>query len=170
MPRINEGIQEVVRTHTIFSPTDRTMLEANQTNACNQCHGDKPIDWTLKYLKDWYGKTYNSSRIAANYPNRDQAVAIGWLKGKNEAVRLVAADSLARTKSTWALPHLIGALDDDFLLNRQFARICLEPMLGVTLSDFGYRFFMTKDERADPLRKLRAQLLPETTTAVNTDR
>ena len=170
MPRINEGIQEVVRTHTIFSPTDRTMIESNQVNACNQCHGDKPIDWTLTHLKDWYGKTYDKSRIAAHYPNREQPVAIGWLKGKNEAVRLVAADSLARTNSTWALPELLQALDDEYMLNRQFARISLEPMLGLKLKDFGYQFFMTKEERVDPLQKLRAKLLPETKTSATTAR
>ena len=38
MPRINEGLQEVVRTHTIFSPTNSAMIESNQMNACNQCH------------------------------------------------------------------------------------------------------------------------------------
>ena len=57
MPRINEGIEDVVRTHMIYSPTRADMLEANHPNACNLCHTDKPIDWTLAALKDWYGKT-----------------------------------------------------------------------------------------------------------------
>lgn len=160
MPRINEGLQEVVRTHTIFSPTNRATIESNHVNACNQCHVDQPIDWTLSHLKTWYGRTYSERAIAANYPMRNRPAAIGWLKGTNEAVRLVAADSLTRADARWALPDLIRALDDPYLLNRQFARIGLERMLGLTLGDFGYQFYQTRAERAAPLRKLRAEILP----------
>ncbi|MEM7478919.1 MAG: hypothetical protein AAF483_28385, partial [Planctomycetota bacterium] len=41
MPKINEGMQDVVRTHAIFSPTHAGMIEENQPNACNLCHLDK---------------------------------------------------------------------------------------------------------------------------------
>lgn len=159
MPRINEGLQEVVRTHAIFSPTDPDMIESNQMNACNQCHVDRPIDWTLNHLREWYGRTYAEDRIEANYPYRRQPAAIGWLKHHNEAVRLVAADSLSRADARWALPELIRALDDPFVLNRQFARIGLERMLNLRLSDFGYQFYQTRDERVAPLKMLSERLL-----------
>ena len=44
MPKLNEGINSIVRTHTIFSPTNPAMIEANHPNACNRCHTDRPID------------------------------------------------------------------------------------------------------------------------------
>lgn len=165
MPHINEGLQEVVRTHTIFSPTNRTMIESNQMNACNQCHVEQPIDWTLTHLKNWYGKTFSDRAINENYPNRKQPTAINWLSSDNESVRLVAADSLSRVNARWALPQLIQGLDDPFLLNRQFARIGLERMLKLKLSDFGYQFYQSKDERTVPLRRLKEQLLPATAEA-----
>ncbi|MGH7226568.1 MAG: cytochrome c3 family protein, partial [Gemmataceae bacterium] len=121
MPRINEGIEDVVRTHMIYSPTRADMLEANHPNACNLCHTDKPIDWTLRTLKDWYGKTYNEARIAANYPRRDKPVGLGWLDSNNESVRLVAVEAMTRRRDLGALPRLLDALDDPFLINRQFA-------------------------------------------------
>ena len=159
MPRINEGLQEVVRTHTIFSPTNSKMIENNQMNACNQCHVDKTIDWTRTYLKDWYGKSYSDENIAKNYPDRKQPAAINWLKGPSENVRLVAADSLTRANARWALPELIDSLDDPFMLNRQFTRIGLERMQNIRLKDFGYEFQMTADERKAPLKRLRDILL-----------
>ncbi|WP_010587711.1 multiheme c-type cytochrome [Schlesneria paludicola] len=162
MPRINEGLQEVVRTHTIFSPTNRVMIETNQLNACNLCHPEQPIDWTLTHLKRWYGTTFQQRAIDTSYPNRNLPVAIGWLKSDREAVRLVAADAITRTDARWALPDLIGALDDPFILNRQFARIGLEKMLKVKLSDFGYQFYQSRDERVVPLRKMKEQLIPAT--------
>lgn len=54
MPRVNEGLQDIVRTHMIYSPTQPAMIEANHPNACNMCHTEKPIDWALRHLKDWY--------------------------------------------------------------------------------------------------------------------
>ncbi len=159
MPRINEGLQTVVRTHTIFSPTNAAMLEANHPNACNQCHLDKPIDWTLKSLKDWYGKSYSEQKLSKAYPQRDQPVASGWLKSKNEAVRLVAADAVLRAKDPAFLPELIGMLDDPFLINRQFTQRGLEEMQNIRLEKFGYRFFMSPQERGDALHELRNALL-----------
>ncbi len=45
------------------------------------------------------------------------------------------------------------------LLNRQFAQVGLERMLGIDLRDFGYRFFMTPPERREPIARLRETLL-----------
>jgi hypothetical protein len=76
-------------------------------------------------------------------------------------VRLIALDALARRQSHWALPHMLKALDDPFIINRQFARISIEELLDVQLSDHGYHFYMTAEERIEPLGKLRQLLLPE---------
>jgi len=155
MPRIDEGLQDVVRTHTIFSPTDREMIEANQLNACNLCHLDKPVDWTTEHLADWYGASFDETRLAESYPNRHDPVGTGWLANDFESVRLVAADALTRRDCRWALPQIVAMLDDPYLLNRQFTQQGLEQMLQVSLADFGYRFYMTADERRDPIRKIR---------------
>jgi HEAT repeat protein len=158
-PRLNEGLQEVVRTHMIYSPTRADMTEANHPNACNLCHTDRPIDWTLRHLKAWYAKEYDGRKLAAAYPRRAEPAALGWLEGDNPAVRLVAAEALARRRDFSALPRLLGALDDPHLLNRQFAQRGLQEMLGVRLAEFGYRFYMTADERRAPLASVRARFL-----------
>ena len=93
MPRINEGLQDVVRTHTIFSPTENAMIEKNHPNACNMCHTKEPIDWTLTHLKDWYGKTYSEKNISRYYPDRDGPVALNWLASNEHSVRLIGADT-----------------------------------------------------------------------------
>ncbi|MCA9078760.1 MAG: hypothetical protein KDA93_27295 [Planctomycetaceae bacterium] len=161
MPRLNEGLQDIVRTHTIFSPTNHEMIEANEPNACNMCHVEQPIDWTLDHLKEWYDVTYDESQLVENYPDRDLPTALGWLKSDRRYVRQIAADALTRQEATWALSELFNALDDPYLLNRQFARIGLESMLDVELVKFGYRFYMTEDERHAPLEQIRDELLPK---------
>jgi len=160
MPKINEGMQDMVRTHTIFNPTEPRMIEANQPNACNICHLDKPIDWTLGHLREWYGDqhVYDEEKIAAGYPFRDEAVGLGWLRNPHEPTRLVAIEALAVSKSEWALPFLLHMLDDPFLLNRQFTQRRVEEMLGVNLRDYGYRFYMTPEERAKPIGAIKTAL------------
>jgi predicted CXXCH cytochrome family protein len=158
MPRINGGVQDVVRTHMIYSPTRADMLEANHPNACNLCHTDRPIDWTLGRLKEWYGKTYDEAKLARNYPARGGPVADGWLKSGNPSVRLVGADAVARAGRPGALPRLLEALDDPYLINRQFAQHGTEEMLHLRLADLGYRFYLTGEERRQALAALRKRL------------
>lgn len=158
MPRVNEGIEDVVRTHMIYSPTRADMIEANHPNACNLCHTDKPIDWTLRALKEWYRKTYNEELIARNYPARSKPVGEGWLASENASVRLVGVEAMARARDYAALPRLLDALDDPYLINRQFAYKGLQEMLNVRLADYGYRFYMTESERREPLAKIRSAL------------
>ncbi len=61
MPRINEGMQDVVRTHTIFSPTNTDMIHNNNPNACNQYHTNKSTDWTIDYLEKWFGSKFDAT-------------------------------------------------------------------------------------------------------------
>ncbi len=159
MPRINEGIQDVVRTHMIYSPTRADMIEANQPNACNLCHPDRPIGWTLDHLKQWYGKTYDEKKIAAGYPDALKPAGQGWLASENPAVRLVAVEALVRNRDGKAISQILDALDDPYLVNRQFAFKGVQKMLNLRPGDFGYRFYMTRDERRQPLADLRAKVL-----------
>ena len=161
MPRLNEGMQDVVRTHRIFNPTERKMIEANQPNACNLCHLEKGIGWTLEHLKEWYGRSYSEAKIATNYGDTNASVGLGWLMSSHPATRLVAADALTRAGATWALSALVDSLDDPYLLNRQFTQRGLERMLGNQLEEFGYHFFMFEDERKEPLSRLRRSVVKE---------
>jgi hypothetical protein len=52
----------------------------------------------------------------------------------------------------------VGALDDPYLINRQFARIGIEELFGVSLKEFGYQFYMTPDERRQPIEKIHEHL------------
>ena len=170
MPKVVEGMQDVVRTHMIYSPTEPRMLEANHPNACNLCHLEKPIDWTLKYLDQWYPddlrRVPSQEKMAANYPQRDGPVGLGWLESPHEPTRLVAAEALTRANARWALPQLINILDDPYLLNRQFAQTGIQRMLEIRLLDFGYRYYQTPDERREPISRIRTALSGTKVSAV----
>ena len=58
-----------------------------------------------------------------------------------------------------AIRGMLDALDDPYLLNRQFASFGLEAMLDCRLVDYGYRFYMTPDERREPIQRLRSSFV-----------
>lgn len=157
MPKLNEGLQDMVRTHRIFSPTEPRAIEANQPNACNLCHLDKPIDWTTGQLTKWYGDEHRFSEAAlsANYPDRNGPVGLGWMNSPHEATRLVAAEALAKARLPESLPALFNLLEKDpYLINRQFTQKNLDEWLGMRLKDEGYQFYMTEPERAAALKRI----------------
>ncbi len=152
MPKINEGLQDVVRTHRIFNPTNAAMIEANQPNACNLCHLDKPINWTLSHLKEWYGKEYDREKIAKNYLLPNAPVGVNWVESRHAPTRLAVINAFATAKPAFALFGLTELLDDPELINRQMAQRAIEDKLGIPLEKhFGYRFYMMADEREGPI-------------------
>jgi len=154
MPRINEGLQDMVRTHMIFKPTNRAMLEANQPNACNMCHVEETLSWTLGWLTTWYETT------DVAHEESERPATLDWLRSWHPTTQMVAADVLTRAKADWALADVVESLDSKYMLVRQFAQIGLEDMLDTRLEELGYRFYMFEDERAAPLEAIRARYSP----------
>lgn len=167
MPKINEGMGDMVRTHTIFNPTNAAMMEANQPNACNMCHVEKNIDWTLGYLRQWYGfaskekagtlGSYSEATMARNYPQRDKSAALGWLSSPHSGTRMVGSDVLIKAKADWALKDVLLMLDDPYMEIRQFTVQRLRDYFQINTDDFGYKLYMTKQEREAPIRKMLEQ-------------
>lgn len=160
-PRINEGLEKMVHTHRIFNPTDRGMIEANHPNACNLCHLEKPIDWTISHLRDWFGEEhiYAEEKLAANYPNRAGPVGAGWLKSPHRGTRLAASSAVTRAKASWAYLLLVDLLEtDDTLVNRQFTQRNMRDQLGINLGSKGYEFHMSPPERKQALESVRNEV------------
>jgi len=78
----------------------------------------------------------------------------------------VAADSLARSQGADAATFLLEALNKSYLINRHFAERQLERLHGIELADFEYHFYMTPQERVEPIKRMRAKFAPVTGTKV----
>ena len=161
MPKINEGLEEIVRTHRIQSPVDKELVEANQPNACNICHVDESIDWTLRHVRDWYpGRhRFDDAKITRNYPDRAAPVAPGWLASEHSGTRLIGASMLARRQPRRHLDALLDLLTvDGHLINRQFIQRELDRSLGVNLKSQGYQFYQPLAERRAAIARIRSRL------------
>ena len=152
MPKIVMGIDRHVRTHRIGSPTDRRMLAAAAPNACNVCHLDRTIEWTVAELRERHGV----KRDPRSWSYRD-SVGETWLASREPAVRLIAAAAYARSplrKS--ALPELLGLLDDPLAYVRVWALFAIEDALGRRVTE--YDPMAPLDDRRRQLGVLRQSL------------
>lgn len=150
MPRMSQGLEELVRSHRISSPTDVRMFEKGLGNACNLCHLDKPIGWTLAALREQFGREIAPvSSWSAFYGERlEKPVGLAWLTGANPSMRLVATQSYARSPlGKAALPDLIRALDDPISVNRVFDTFAIARLRGKELTREEYDVTLPSAER-----------------------
>jgi hypothetical protein len=135
MPRTVMGIDRYVRTHRISSPTNPALLADGSPNACNLCHLDRPIDWTLDELdRGWETKLVkqlaSTPRLSTAYGGRDNAVGEAWLGSKSPAIRLIATHAYARTPklAAFVLPKLRAGLADPLAYVRAWTKFALDEL------------------------------------------
>jgi hypothetical protein len=150
MPRVTQGIETVVRTHRIDSPSNPAMLAAGAPNACNLCHLDRSIAWTLAQLRDDWDAHVDPQPQWEDWYGDDLADPVGesWLSHPTPAVRLVAAAAWARSPlGRTALPSLFDLLVDDYPHVRMFALFAIETIVGRRLTETEYTPTASHDER-----------------------
>ena len=155
MPHVNEGIEDMVRTHQISSPAKGEVILGKGANACNLCHLDKTIDWTLSYFQSWYGIEFDSSEIDNTYSERDQSLGEMWLEDRRSEIRMIAMGAIKRNYAVWLAPLLVEELNDFHLINRQFAQDTLETVLNIKLSQAKYIYWLEPLQRTEVLEDVR---------------
>ena len=110
-------------------------------NACNLCHLDRSILWTLDALiTGWDRDVHPLKRWNRWYGGSlETPVGRAWLKHPKPVVRLVAADAYARSPlGLAALPELLRSLSDEIAVNRMFGLFAVERILGRRLGEDEY--------------------------------
>jgi hypothetical protein len=125
MPRIVMGIDRYVRTHRISSPTNARLYAEAAPNACNLCHLDRTIAWTLAELRDGWDVAIGAAPRAYG----DDNVGDVWLASSSPAVRLIAMHAYARSPlGTFARARIAKALADPEAYVRAWARFALDDI------------------------------------------
>jgi hypothetical protein len=159
MPRITQGLETVVRTHQITSPGDPRMLSAAAPNACNLCHLNRSIRWTLGALRvGWKQKLPPLAAWKKAYGSLDAPVGQVWLTSDSPSHRLVAADAYSRSPlGKHQLQRLIRTLDDSHAVNRMFGLFAVERVLGRRLTREEYAPVAPPARRRKQVRALLAK-------------
>ena len=158
MPRITQGIDTVVRTHRIDSPTNVDMLEQGSPNACNLCHLDRSMAWTLDQLAAGWGVQIAPSPEWEQYYGEDLQRPVGqaWLEHPTPINRLLAADAYGRSPlGRAALTDVLPILMDPYPQNRMFGLFAIEAMLGERLEGEAYTPTAPPKLRARQVQALR---------------
>ena len=163
MPKLVVGIDRFVRTHRIASPTDRTLLAEAAPNACNLCHLDRSITWTVDELhRGWDTKLATTGWARAYGNDLEAAVGEVWLASPQPSYRLIAQHAYARnaTLGRGVLPALVAALADPHPYARMWTLFAIEDVLGRKISTADYDPRADAPTRARQLAALRATLTP----------
>jgi hypothetical protein len=136
MPRIAQGIDEVVRSHRVSSPTNTDMLADASLNACNLCHLDRSIQWTADALKEgWSASVELKPEWEARYGSFDAALGPMWLISSNHAERQAVTAAYVRSPlGKESLPFLLAQLNDVAPVNRMFALFGIQKLIGCDLN------------------------------------
>jgi hypothetical protein len=140
MPRIVAGLDTVVRSHRISTPSDARMLSLDAPNACNLCHLDRSIEWTLAKLSEGWGVEPRGGQTEPD-DGENLAAPIGerWLRSPNPFLRAATVEAHARSPLVGdRLGAVLRALDDEQAYNRTLALIVVERLLGRRVSGEEY--------------------------------
>ena len=157
MPRMVHGLADMIRSHKISSPTDERMLSKSAPNACNICHLDRSITWTLANLESWTKQEFNTNEawLRAYGGHLNHPVGKVWLNHPSAIIRQVAVDAYSRSDLGKAeAEDLIRILEDEVPSNRMFGINAMERILGRSIRPEDYSPFASAKERKAQIRAL----------------
>jgi hypothetical protein len=155
MPRQTLGVDRLVRTHRVGMPVEAGMASKNLANACNLCHLDRSLRWTLTELQRGWGKSIAVGATPEAPVEWDRPMGEVWLKGEHTGMRRLAAETSAA--SAWAkskLPDLIGALNDPEPINRVIISRAVEKAWGRKLRPEDYTITAPPSRRGEQIEHL----------------
>jgi len=139
------------------------MLKNGGPNACNLCHPDRSIAWTLEELKNEWGRKIatDPSWESVYDPELGRPVGQVWLTHKFSTVRLVGADAISRSpEENAAILELLAALKDEFAVNRLFGLFAVERVIGRQLTNEEYSPLESPTIRGAQVETLKKKFAP----------
>lgn len=161
MPHIVQGISHVVRSHRIGPPVTRADVADGGPNACNLCHLDRSIAWTVAELARRWNSSLRLERDWRDAYGGDFDAPLGplWLASSRPIMRVTAADAYARsTLGKGSLPAMIDGLDDPIAYYRMRMLFAIEDILGRSLSSGEYDPTAAPEVRGRAVEVLKGRL------------
>jgi predicted CXXCH cytochrome family protein len=111
MPKTSYALRSAIRSHRIVRPDPSA--ESGEPNACNLCHLDRSLAWTVRTLKAWRGGGEVPSALTEipesvkGLLTRDAAERVIWADAMGDPV------AIATSGATWESSVLAYAADHD---------------------------------------------------------
>ncbi len=160
MPKVVMGIDRFVRTHRISSPTNAKVLATAGPNACNLCHLDRSIAWTVAELRAQF-EVRLDPQSWKSYGDPESSVGDVWLTSGEPAFRIMAAAAYARSPlGSFAVLELVRGLGDPLAHVRTWTLLALEELLHRRITDAEYDPRAPSADRARQVQQLTERLRP----------
>ena len=140
MPHTTYGLFSAMRSHRIDSPSVLVSVETGRPNACNLCHLDRTLEWTSRYLSEWYG----ARLVELNNDERTIAASVLWTLEGDAATRTILAwhlgweEAVQVSGGSWTTVYLAQLLTDPYSATRQVAYRALARLPGLGPFDYDY--------------------------------
>jgi len=147
MPHTTYGLFTAMRSHRIDSPSVEVSVNSGRPNGCNLCHLDQTLEWTGKYLSEWYGQP----PVELDEDERSIAAAILWVMRGDAAQRTILAWHMGwdaaqeASGNTWLAPYLAQLLVDSYAATRQVAYRSIVSLPG--FEGFRYDYIASGTDR-----------------------
>jgi predicted CXXCH cytochrome family protein len=125
MPREIYGIMTFHPTHDITVPEPQLTADLGVPNACNQCHLDRSVNWSVNEAKRIWPQHFALAHLSAdeqfNLPEGPRALFAGDALTRALAADLMSGNGPTRPDPRWASPFLVEAFADKYPIVRFFA-------------------------------------------------
>lgn len=181
MPHTSYALMGALRSHRIDSPKFDSAMQSDKPNACNLCHLDKTLGWTVEKLAQWY----NHEPSEVPEPFNEVAASIVWLLQGDAAQRTILAwhmgwpETFKTSRTGWRLPLLVQLLNDEYSATRFVSAYAISQLdiIGSILEDSKYHFIAPATERRSSQQfivnqwqeKLSRQIEPAPQLLINED-
>ncbi len=146
MPHTTYGLFSAMRSHRIDSPSVRVSVETGRPNACNLCHLDRTLEWSSRYLREWYGEPF----VQLDEDERSIAASVLWTLTGDAATRTILAwhlgweEAVRASGGSWTAVYLAQLLTDPYSATRQVAYRSLARLPG--FGEFEYDYLAPRSE------------------------
>ena len=125
MPRVVYGIMTFHPTHDITVPDPQLTVSAGVPNACNLCHLDRGVNWSIEQAKKLWPVRFANAQMSSdeqfNLPEGPRALFAGDALTRALAADLMGGGGPVKPDPLWASPFLVEALTDKYPIVRFFA-------------------------------------------------
>lgn len=123
MPHTTYALFKAIRSHRIDSPKSQSFAKSDRPNACNLCHLDQTMQWTVDTLHKWY----DQPKVTLDNEQRTIAASILWLLKGDAAQRAITVWSAGwkpakeASRDDWTTPYVAELLADPYAAVRFMA-------------------------------------------------
>jgi predicted CXXCH cytochrome family protein len=125
MPRVVYGVMTFHPTHDITIPNPQLTASGGVPNACNQCHLDRGVNWSITETRKLWPERFRDAQLSSDaqfdLPEGPRALFAGDALTRALAAELLGGGGPVRPDPLWAGPFLVEALADNYPIVRFFA-------------------------------------------------